>query len=397
MAPAAVTVIDGLELVFRLPDPDCSARSVRLLHDLPLGPGEDELTWDDGVWTARVPRPWLARVEYAFERTEADGTRVVVLDPGNPRRVGESRGHLGERSDQDAAASVTRSWLPMPGYREPWWLSTLGAPGTLTSLPFVSLPPGTRWPSVIQVWTPSALDPLDQAATSIDPGTDLPLLVCHDGPELAARAALVQYAAAMVSSRTVPPFRLALLAPRRRLDDYSADPEYARQLTQQLMPVLREALPVRDGVVVAGVSLGGLAAVHAEWSHPGSFAAVFAQSGSFFTRATDPQEADFVHFDRICDFTEAVRDAGRAPTSARVAMTVGSTEENSHCNRAMAASLRSAGVECTLVEHPDKHTMTSWRDCLAPSLTRLLTATWGRSSAAARPAGGRPASERRPA
>ena len=170
MAPAAVTVIDGLELVFRLPDPDCSARSVRLLHDLSLGPGEDELTWDDGVWTARVPRPWLARVEYAFERTEADGTRVVVLDPGNPRRVGESRGHLGERSDQDAAASVTRSWLPMPGYREPWWLSTLGAPGTLTSLPFVSLPPGTRWPSVIQVWTPSALDPLDQAATSIDPG-----------------------------------------------------------------------------------------------------------------------------------------------------------------------------------------------------------------------------------
>jgi enterochelin esterase family protein len=211
MAPGAATVIDGLELVFRLPDPDRSARSVRLLHDLPLAPGEDEFTWLDGVWTARVPRPWLGRVEYAYERTESDGTRTVVLDPSNPRRVGELRGHLGERSDQDAAVTVTRSWLPMPGYREPWWLSVLGAPGTLTSLPPStavrpgSTPSQSRGPTSIQVWTPSALDPLDPAATAIAVGSELPLLVVHDGPELAARASLVQYAAA--TTRPIPSTR----------------------------------------------------------------------------------------------------------------------------------------------------------------------------------------------
>jgi enterochelin esterase-like enzyme len=375
MAPAAATVIDGLELVFRLPDPDRSARSVRLLHDLQLAPGEDEFSWSDGVWTARVPRPWLARVEYAYERTEYDGTRTVVLDPSNPRRVGELRGHLGERSTQDVAATVTRSWLPMPGYREPWWLSALGAPGELMS---PALRSGACWPASIHVWTPSALDPVEPHATAILPDTDLPLLVCHDGPELADRASLVQFAAAMVSSRSLPPFRVALLSPRRRLDDYSADAEYARLLTHEVVPLLRQAVPVRDGLVLAGVSLGGLAAVHAEWCHPGSFAALFAQSGSFFTRATDPQEADFVHFERICDFVDLVGAADRAPSSARIAMTCGSTEENSHCNRLMAAALRSSGIDCTLTEHPDKHTMTSWRDSFAPSLNRLLAATWRR-------------------
>ena len=48
-----------------------------------------------------------------------------------------------------------------------------------------------------------------------------------------------------------------------------------------------------------GRSLGALAALHAEWAHPGTFAGLFLQSGSFFTVETDPQEQDFSAFGAV--------------------------------------------------------------------------------------------------
>src|SRR6202012_4925371 len=93
---------------------------------------------------------------------------------------------------------------------------------------------------------------------------------------------------------------------------YSASSRYARTLTGQVLPELawRFATTVRVGM---GTSLGALAMLHAYCQDPDAFGALFLQSGSFFTAATDSQERRFSHYRRIVAFTSLVHDADLLP------------------------------------------------------------------------------------
>jgi enterochelin esterase family protein len=104
---------------------------------------------------------------------------------------------------------------------------------------------------------------------------------------------------------------------------------------------------------------------------------LFLQSGSFFTPQTDPQESGFEFYAEVTGFVEQVLTATTAPSTPRIAMTAGTTEENVHNNRVMAARLAGLGLDATLDETPDMHNFTAWRDVLDPDLTELLRQTWG--------------------
>lgn len=176
----------------------------------------------------------------------------------------------------------------------------------------------------------------------------LAVLLAHDGPEYERAAAL---------THLFPGYHVALLAPGRRNEWYSANPAYAAALVHDVLP----ALPPGP-VVGLGASLGALALLHAEASYPGRFAGLFLQSGSFFTAQLDPQESAFPWFARIVAFVESVR-----PVPSRVVLTCGRDEENLQNNRAMATRLGAP-----LLEVPGGHSMTTWRDALNPHLHRLL-------------------------
>jgi len=120
-----------------------------------------------------------------------------------------------------------------------------------------------------------------------------------------------------------------------------------------------------------------LAALHAEWTHPGTFDGLFLQSGSFFTLETDPQEAKFEYFAEVAAFVKQVLTATTAPSTPLVGMTAGTTEENVHNNRVMAAKLAELGLTVAFSETPDMHNFTAWRDVLDADLTDLLRQTWG--------------------
>ena len=83
--------------------------------------------------------------------------------------------------------------------------------------------------------------------------------------------------------------RVLLVAPGPRNLRYSANPRYAVALTEHVLRPILEARPTNHLPVVTGASLGGLAALHAEWIRPGTFGGLFLQSGSFFTERTDSQ------------------------------------------------------------------------------------------------------------
>ncbi len=151
-------------------------------------------------------------------------------DPTNPRVVG---GAFGEHS-----------WLPLPGYVEPAWISVEPIAGGAD--PAAGRDPTPVGPIDVQVWAPTGIAPI----------YELPLLLSHDGPEFAAYAGLTHYAGAMVADGTLPPFRLALIRPTSRNLWYAANPQYAEALTQHVLPAVtsqyRSKLPV-----LMGASLGG--------------------------------------------------------------------------------------------------------------------------------------------
>ena len=332
VGPVRTGVDDVVGLVVRLADPGHGHDRVRLWCDVVLG-GTRELCRVDGGWELTVGLPDLDCLEYLLD---VDG--VLVTDPGNPDTVDGAFG--------------PHSWVALPGYRPPAWLDAADAAAVA----------GGRHRTTaagvdVEVWQPH--------------DGPLPLLLVHDGPQMDRFGAVVGYAASL------PPVRVALLAPGARDDVYSANPDYTGTLVGDVLPRLLDEHPTTHRPVLLGQSLGALAALHAVWTAPGAFAGVALQSGSFFTPELDPQESGFAFFERVTGFVAAVTGAGAPPAGMPpVVMTCGTAEENLANNRALRDHLLSIGVQVTWGEARQGHTWTCWRDTLDPHLTGLLARVW---------------------
>lgn len=332
-------------LTFRLPDSEHQLRGVRLQQDLRL-PGELlDFRRDGEDWVLTVPRPDVDRIEYAFEIQLVGGGSEWICDPANPLRVG---GAFGDKSV-----------LEMPEYAAPKWLEAEPARGRQrgVSLPSRGLDqdvPGVLWSSV---------GSSDAAA--------LPLLVVHDGPEYDAFASLTLFLDVMVADGRLPAMRAALLAPVERNESYAASAPYSRALALGLVPALHKLAPTTVTLGM-GASLGGLAMLHAQRSHPGTFSGLYLQSSSFFHRRLDEQESSFGRFQRVTAFVDSVLRSTSAPEPVPVVLTCGLIEENVENNRVMTRSLAAQGYDTRLVETRDVHTYTGWRDTFDPHLVDLL-------------------------
>ncbi len=122
-----------------------------------------------------------------------------------------------------------------------------------------------------------------------------------------------------------------------------------------------------------GVSLGGLALLHAHRRFPTAFSGLFLQSGSFFTQATDGQESEFGGFRRIDRFVAEVRGRSRPwPHPVPMTMTCGADEENLANNEAMAEDLSRQGYDVMFDEFPGGHNWVTWRLALDAALVELI-------------------------
>jgi len=211
------------------------------------------------------------------------------------------------------------------------------------------------------------------------PGEPLPLLVVHDGPEYADLAQLLRYVTTLARIEPGLRCRVLLLQPVDRDRSYSASPAYARALVTRMLPKVTDAAVTAGRPVGVGASLGGLAMLHAASSYPGTFAGVFSQSGSFFRPRTDGMERGYRHYNRIVRFVDGIDADPQRLADLHVTMTCGTGEENLANNRSLTRRLTRQGVPTQLIEHPDGHNYTGWRDCLDPGLRLLLRAAWGRT------------------
>jgi enterochelin esterase family protein len=247
-----------------------------------------------------------------------------------------------------------------PGHpAAPAWLDVAVEPGSPQSLTVATRSLPADLP--VTLWSAPGLPERESA----------PLLVVHDGPEYDELASLTSYLAVLVADGRIPPLRAALLAPGPRDDWYTANNAYARALCLAVLPRLRD-LVATSRVLGMGASLGALAMLHAQRRHPGTFDALFLQSGTFFHARHDVHESRFPHYPRVVRFVDSVlRSSGhRAPVPA--VLTCGVREENLANNRIMARALTAQGYPTTLHERRDGHTYLAWRDAFEPLLTGLL-------------------------
>jgi len=199
----------------------------------------------------------------------------------------------------------------------------------------------------------------------------LPLVVAHDGPEYSRRAHLVSRLRTATADGRVPPTRVVLLEPGPRNERYAANPLWAEALVEHVLPTVHTAYAVDARPTLVGASLGALASLQAEWRHPGTFGALFLQSGSFFRKRVDDEE-DFEFWDRVTAFVAGVRRARKRRSDARIVLTCGADEGNLTNNRQMAQTLAASGHDVTFHERPGRHDWRSWEAAFDPFLLTLL-------------------------
>jgi enterochelin esterase family protein len=338
-------VIDLAGVTFRLPDPHRRLLSVRLCQQLGLPADGLGFRYQRGVWTLRIDRPPVDRMEYLLELEHPNGGRETVTDRANPSQVPGAFGN--------------KSVIEFPGYRRPSWLVR---PTVAAAIGEFAIP-SSQLASTVRglLWSPDGLD-ADRAA---------PMLIANDGPEYASLASLIQYAGAVVGSGELPPFRIALLAPGDRNLWYAVNPAYARAMNAEVIPALQEIAPATRRIGM-GASLGALAMLHGHRSFPSLFDGLFLQSGSFFRPDLDPQERRFSRFGPVTRFVAEVIGAVTDPAPIPTVLTCG-IEENLDNNRLMATTLQGLGYPAELHEVRDVHNYTAWRDAFDPYLTGLLS------------------------
>ncbi|HQR79485.1 MAG TPA: esterase [Actinomycetota bacterium] len=341
--------LDGDEVLFVVDeDPAWQPRGVWFhLRDFGADP---TFHHHDGKWWCRIPRPPVDRMEYLLFGVDSDGHGFMSTDPGNPHT---SRGVFGPHSV-----------LEFPGYRPPQWLGHPVAAGASEALQIED--EAAQITIRGDLWAP--------AGTLTD--DLLPLLVVHDGPEYADLADLLHYLSWLWQARPELLCRVLLLQPVDRDRSYSASPGYARCLVERVLPVLVASVRTHPAIVGLGASLGALALTHAALSHPGAFAGLCLQSGSFFVPQYDSHEQGFAYFDRVVRFVAQAGSARRYPAALHVSMTCGSGEENLANNRRFSHILSGLGVPVDWSENRDGHNYVAWRDCLHPGLAGLLGAVW---------------------
>ena len=343
------TGVEADRVVFRLPDPDGLLSGVRLWSEVPVD-GSAFVRTDEG-WQLDVPRPAAHRIEYLYQVTDGED-RLSVPDPTNPLRV--------------AGVFGDHSWLPMPGYQPPEWLEAPRLAGTMVEQTFHT----SDGPVSGAVWS-AQVDP-HRAPLAVSDVDRLPLLICHDGSQMARYGRLIDF----VAAGTLPPLRLLLLDPGPdRNGRYAANPRYSAALVNEILPAVVARFATRGKPVLMGQSLGATAALHAARRYPGTFAGLFLQSGSFFTPQLDPQESGYSHWRQVTGFVSTLYRTA-PPERIPTMIVCGSAEENLANNRALAAHLAQAGGDIGWGEVADGHTWTTWRDLLDPHLTRLLQEAW---------------------
>ena len=293
--------------------------------------------------------------------TEPDGVGGSHVDPHNHRRFRFPGDHA-DPTDRAYWASL----LELPGApAETWSVARPGVPrGRLlrATLPTAALGGQRR----IWVYRPAGV-----------PTVGLPTLVVFDGFLARTVLNIPTTLDNLIAAGRIPPLVALFVASpsgARRERELRPGPAVPRFVTRELLPwaVRRWMVSGRAADhVIAGSSLGGLAAAYVALRAPTRFGAVIAQSGSFWWPRPQAGAPEWL-----------ARDVANAPRRPiRFYMNVGTQETTSGVgpglhqlavNRRLRDALTSRGYPVSYAEYSGGHDYINWRRTFADGLVAVL-------------------------
>jgi enterochelin esterase family protein len=304
----------------------------------------------DGWWTRSYEIEGGARLAYWFTTEERpDSTDRLVCDPLNPSRhhyPGDDE--LPEENGFDAAL------VELPGAREMRWSTPDAAPAGEVEVQRVS---SAVLGNERRVWT--------YRPPGYDPTGTYPLVVCFDGHAytLDAYVPLPTVLDNLIAAGRIPPVVAVLpdsLDQETRTRELSLHEPFVEFVAEELLPWAHGRLSIEGDparTVVAGSSLGGLAAAFCGLRRPDLFGLVLSQSGAY-------QFADF-GAPRLFAVEERV--------PLRFYLDVGSFECGQlKANLHMRDVLVAKGYEVDYRTFPGGHDYFWWRETIADGLISLL-------------------------
>jgi enterochelin esterase family protein len=220
----------------------------------------------------------------------------------------------------------------------------------------------------VWVYTPPGYDTLARSG-------GLPLLLTFDGGEYVRSVPGPTILDNLIAARRIAPMVAVFVASAddQRDAELGANERYVEFLATELVPWIRSKYHITSspaGNVVAGSSLGGLAAAFVAYKHPELFGNVLSQSGAFMFGA--PGESTPERLKR--DIEAAPRRDVRFYLEAGI-YEVGRTENGVDLltsNRHLRDALRAKGYRVTYDEFAGGHSDLNWRTGYAKGLLALV-------------------------
>jgi len=326
------------------------ADAVRLRHFAHGLPWERSFRRVDrtDLWYLVTDVPEESRIEYKLE-VIANGEERWIEDPLNPLRA----------CDPFGANSVLRA----TGYEVPDWTrpDPEARGGRLEEVTIRSR--ALRRNFRVTMYLPAGFQKSRRH----------PLLVVHDGGDYLEYSDLKTVLDNLIHRLETAEIVAALVHPRRRLEEYTANPDHSRFLTEELVPRLenRYRLSARpEGRGLMGASMGAVSSLHAAWSYPEFYGRVLIQSGSYASSDGCPPPREPL-LEPIVGFLDSYRDHP-IPLADRVYMSCGIYEPLILVNRPLVPVLQSTGMEVRYTEARDGHNWENWRDRTREALSWLF-------------------------
>jgi enterochelin esterase family protein len=347
----------ALALPNKLADPrDPAANLMRRV------PGTD--VWH---WTLRMRTDWQATYSICVD----DGDDPNAPGPGEPSYWQWLRSR--PRVDPFNSRTIARRWggvpqsvleLPDAPSAERLWRRRPEVPrGTVTE----HLLRSELLDNERRVWL---YEPAHPDLAHRGPGAGLPVVVLFDGemwqPELDVAALLDN----LIADGAIPPVAAVMpesLGSERRYRELAPSETFVEFLCTELLPWAGKSLPLTDDpslTVVAGQSLGGLAAVYAAVRAPERFGNALSCSGSFWWPNHAETDGEWI--------TGAVREHG-VPDGVRLRLSSGEQEwVLLPATRNLCDALTERGAAFTHRRFNGGHDYLCWRTEMADGLTELL-------------------------
>lgn len=326
--------------------------------DLRREPGTD-------IWWATTRLPATMRTIYFLTHTDPhdwatpkndSGTGRSHIDTLNPHRA-VLPGDPGDPTDSDTHVSLLTLPAAPP---EPWCLPHPGTPAGQVSEH--DLGAGHRVALYLPPGAPTAA---------------LPLVIVFDGYLGRTFMGMPTTFDNLIAAGRIPPVAAVFVHGNDDTRDADLVPTStgtAAFVTGTLLPWARSTTGISPDpydIALAGMSLGGLAAVHLAFAHPELFGAAISHSGSFWWPEPREGPPEWLTAEILRLPRRDVRFYLDVGLFENTEVLPGVPDQLS-ANRRLRDALRRRGYDVTYAEYPGYHDYINWRNTFADALIALF-------------------------